>query len=249
MEGVSHNVMCDVDVGPGPHCQERCKDIELNHNKTYPRLPGVTGGHIFSPSSFLQIKSGHKHREPRPLSLTMVSSATWRGYLGYYGQWRYGVWGWMGLTDVWPGCPWQAGPRIRTLSMWPWGGYVMLCYVTQPATALLWCCVGSLIVCFSCCYYCFQARGLARVLPPHHSHLSLGRLVTDWETPHSRSGRTGPVPTLSLSHARRGREGGGEPVDFIQVEQSWVFWLSVLLCLMTLWHLPWYKADDGKAQS
>ena len=131
--------MCDVEVGPGPHCQERCKDIELNHNKTYPRLPGVTGGHIFSPSSFLQIKSGHKHREPRPLSLTMVSSATWRGYLGYYGQWRYGVWGWMGLTDVWPGCPWQAGPRIRTLSMWPWGGYVMLCHTASHCTALVLC--------------------------------------------------------------------------------------------------------------
>ena len=76
------NVLCEVDVvilvevGPGPHCQERCKGIELNQNKTYPLLPGVTGGHIFSPSSFLQIKSGHKHREPRPLSLTMVSSAT-----------------------------------------------------------------------------------------------------------------------------------------------------------------------------
>ena len=32
-----------------------------------------------------------------------------------------------------------------------------------------------------------------------------------------------------------GREGGeGEPVDFIQVEQSWGFRLSVLLCLMTV---------------
>ena len=36
-------------------------------------------------------------------------------------------------------------------------------------------------------------------------------------------------------HTPGGREGRGEgePVDFIQVEQSWVFWLSVLLCLMT----------------
>ena len=57
------------------------------------------------------------------------------------------------------------------------------------------------------------------------SHLSPRRLSTDCETPHSRSGRTGVEECRTGSYTvtvTRQEGGGGEPVDFIQVEQSTV---------------------------
>ena len=87
--------LCYV-LGPWA-CQEWCKRIALNHNKTHPWLRGVTGGHIFSPSSFLQIKSGPSTESPDHFhlqwSLPRPDGAIYD--ITGSGGMEYGVYGWL----------------------------------------------------------------------------------------------------------------------------------------------------------